>query len=67
MIIRIKVIPNSHEDGIIQGDPLIVKVTAAPDKGKANKAVIKLLKSHFDSEVSIVSGLKSRNKVVEIG
>ncbi|PIP50724.1 hypothetical protein COX11_02610, partial [Candidatus Berkelbacteria bacterium CG23_combo_of_CG06-09_8_20_14_all_41_73] len=38
-------------------------------EGAANKALIALLSKHFDvakSQVKIISGLTSRNKVVEI-
>ncbi len=46
---------------------LKVEVTAAPERGKANGAVIKLLADHLGvrrSDVTIVSGLGSRNKTV---
>ena len=44
-------------------------VTAAPEKGKANKAVIDLLADMFEvkrSSVRIVKGATFRNKVIEI-
>jgi len=46
-----------------------VRVTATPEKGKANEKVIKLLAKHFKvakSQVKIIRGLTSRNKTVEI-
>ncbi len=46
---------------------LIVRLKSAPDKGKANKELIKLLKKHYSAvDVKIISGTKSRNKIVEI-
>jgi hypothetical protein len=46
---------------------LAVKVSAAPDKGKANTAVIELLARAFDlpkSRFQVISGETHRNKVV---
>jgi len=46
---------------------LAVKVTAAPDKGKANSAVVEVLAKALKvpkSRFSIVSGETNRNKVV---
>jgi len=64
--IEIKVIPNSNEEAVIEAEPLIVRVKEPPTKGKANKAVVKLLSVYFNANVRIVSGTKSRRKVVEI-
>ena len=66
MRIKIKVIPNSNRDSIEEGDPLIVRVKEPAVKGKANKAVIKLLSKHFNSQVRIVSGAKSKEKWIEV-
>ncbi|MFQ5534571.1 MAG: DUF167 domain-containing protein [Sphingomonadales bacterium] len=44
-----------------------VKVTAAPENGKANKALIKLLAKTWKlapSAITLVSGAKDRNKVL---
>ena len=64
--IEIKVVPNANTDEIIEGDPLIVRVKAPPTKGKANKAVVKLLSNYFNADVRIVSGATSRKKLVAI-
>lgn len=70
MKIRVKVKPNSRTEEVIQeGDDLTVRVKEPPKEGKANEAVIKLLAEHFGvpkSQVRILSGFKSKNKVVEI-
>ena len=50
-------------------DRLRVRVCESPVDGQANRALIKLLAGRLGvpiSAVRIVSGLKSRNKVVEI-
>ena len=51
------------------GDELKVSVSAAPEKGKANAAVLSLLAKHFRvprANVRIVSGETAREKVIEI-
>lgn len=48
---------------------LRVRVTTAPEKGKANKAMLKLLAKQWKqpaSTLQVVSGLTSRDKLVEI-
>jgi uncharacterized protein (TIGR00251 family) len=70
MKIQIKVKPNSRTEEVTQeGDSFIVKVKELPKEGKANQAVIKLLAEHFgvpQSQVRILSGFRSRNKVVDV-
>ena len=73
MRIEIKVIPNSSRDEIIKkGDLLVVKVVDSPEKNKANKKVLKLLSEYFKKEkkkekkILIISGAKSRRKIVEV-
>lgn len=70
MKIRVKVVPNSkHEEVIRDGDYFVVRVKEPPKEGKANQAVIKALARHFKvpkSSVSISSGLKGKDKVIEI-
>jgi len=70
MKIQVKVKPGSMTEEVSQeGDGFIVKVKELPKEGKANQAIIKLLAEHFgvpQSQVRILSGFKSRNKVVEV-
>ena len=70
MKIQVKVKPNSRTEELgREGDSFIVKVKEPPKEGKANRAVIKLLAQHFgvpQSQVRILSGFRSRNKVVEV-
>ena len=71
MILSITDIPSSSKDGIAGwlDYTLKVKVKAAPEKGKANKAVIKVLEQLLNLQkgsVTIESGLTSSKKVVEI-
>ena len=70
MKVRIRVMPNSRTDEVIkEGDWFLVKVKEPPKEGKANRAVIKLLARYFNAPqdaVSVSSGFKSRNKVIEV-
>jgi len=65
-IIRIKVIPGSRVEEVIEGEPLVVKVREPPEKGKANKTAIKLLSKHFGCKVRLVGGWASRLKLIEV-
>ena len=71
MKLQVKVIPSSSKDCIAGWleDTLRIKVQAPPEKGKANKAVIRLLEKSLKlpkGSVIINSGLTSCNKIVEI-
>lgn len=68
MIITVDVKPSQREEDIqkISEEHLIVHVKAPAIKGKANKAVIKLLKRHFGCEVFLVSGHTSSRKIFEV-
>ena len=55
--------------GVDAADRLRVRVCESPVDGQANRALIKLLAERLGvpiSAVRIASGLKSRNKVVEL-
>jgi len=68
--IKVKVKPNSKTEEINQeGDNFVVKVKEPPKEGRANQAVINFLAQHFgvsQGQVMILSGFKSKNKVIEI-
>jgi hypothetical protein len=59
-----------HEDFLkADGENILVGLKSKPEKGEANKELIKKLAEHFDvhsSRIKILSGFKSRNKIVEI-
>ena len=53
----------------VEGNKILVGLTSKPEKGKANLELIKKLAKYFkvpSSHIRIVSGLKSRRKIVEI-
>jgi uncharacterized protein len=68
--ISVTVKPNSRVEEVTKdGEKLLVKVKEPPKEGKANRAVIKLLSAYFgvpQNSVSIISGLGSKNKVIEV-
>ncbi len=71
MILRVKVKPSSKKELVrrLNKDTLEVKVSAPPEKGKANRRVLELIAEHFGikkSSVRIVKGKTSREKLVEI-
>ena len=68
MIIKVDVKANSREEGVEDmGDGLyLVRVKAPRKKGKANSAVLKLLRRHFGRDATIVSGHRSTRKIIEL-
>lgn len=71
IVIELRVQPKSSADRIIgeHDGALKVGITAAPEGGKANDAVVKLLSKLLDvpkSNIEIISGHSSRNKRVAI-
>lgn len=71
MRIAIKVVPGAKTEKIEVSSEGNIKVwvRAKPKENEANFAVINLLADHFKvskSQIRIVSGLKSRNKLIEM-
>lgn len=71
MRIFVKAKPNSHKASVekIDESHYAVSVKEPPIKGLANKGIVKILSDYFDiaqSDIKIISGFTSRNKVVEI-
>lgn len=70
--LAVRVTPRARKNAVSQilSDGTIkIKLTAPPVDSKANKALIKYLSELFDvnpSEVEIIAGEKSRNKLVSI-
>ena len=70
--VRVRVQPKASRNEILgfQGDVLRIRVTAPPDRGKANEALVELLASTLGvarSKVRVLKGHGSRNKMVAIG
>ena len=68
--LEVKVFPRSSRDELVEKDGILkAYVKAAPDKGKANKALVELIAREYKvkkSRVRVITGEKSRNKVIEV-
>ena len=71
MKIELKVFPKSAREELIKsGGALKAYIKVAAEKGKANSALVALIAKSYrvkKSEVKIIKGKTSRNKVIEIG
>lgn len=70
--LAVKVVPGASRDGLAGwlGEALKVRVSAPPERGRANAAVEALIAAALDlpaKQVRVVGGLSSARKVVEIG
>lgn len=70
MIINVKVYPKSKLQKIEEEDGLYkVHLICAPEKGKANKELFKILSDYFDvskNQILILQGANWRNKIIRI-
>jgi uncharacterized protein (TIGR00251 family) len=69
--LRLRVSPGAARTELAgrHGDGWKVRVAAAPERGRANDAVVKLLAERLrvpQRSVSVVSGTASRDKVIEL-
>lgn len=70
--LRLRVAPGSSRPRVVgrYGDGWKVAVAAAPERGRANDAVVELLADALGlarRDVSVVSGHTGREKIVELG
>ena len=70
MSMRYEVEVEFHKDFVRVDDGRIsVGLTSRPERGKANLELVKKIAAYFNvssSQVRIISGLKSRRKIIEI-
>jgi len=66
--ITIRLKPNAKDSKVVSQNinHYVVEVKSAPEKGKANIELVKFMSKHLGKKVRIVSGLKSRDKVLEV-
>ena len=67
--IEVRVKLGKNPSVIEKDGTLEIKVNAQPQNGKANQQVIGLIAQYFGvskNSVSIISGLKSRHKIVQL-
>ncbi len=72
VILKLKVIPGSSRNALIKSteERLVIKLTAPPIEGKANKQLFKFLGKKLGiapSLISIIRGNNSRDKILLIG
>lgn len=69
MELAVKVFTKAKQNVVKPDNPIKVYTTAAPENGKANEEVRKLLAKHFDvpkSSITIVRGETSQHKIIQI-
>jgi uncharacterized protein (TIGR00251 family) len=68
MIIKVKVKPNSGKEEIekVSENEFIVSLKKPAEDNKANLELLKIMKKYFKQEISIVRGLKSREKFLKL-
>lgn len=71
MFIKVKVFPNSKREKIVRKseDGFEVRVKKKPERGLANRGVMRALSSYFkipESKIRMVKGFTTRNKIFEI-
>jgi uncharacterized protein len=71
MIIEVKVIPGSSKVFLskLDREKYKVKLTASPQKGKANVQLLKVLAEYFQvssNQVKILRGFNKPNKIIKI-
>jgi len=64
---------SKSEDRIIKNEIICfengayrLNIKASPEKGEANKEIVKFLSKLLKKQVRIVSGLKSKEKIIEV-
>ena len=67
--LAVRVQPKAKKNAVLgeRAGMLRVSVTAPPEDGRANDAVLALLREHFNlqrSQIALLSGLTNRNKVI---
>ena len=70
--LRLRVSPGAPRAEVVgrHGDAWKIRVPAPPERGRANDQVVALLAETLDvarTDITLVSGLGSRDKIVEIG
>jgi len=71
MNLKVRVIPNARKTEFSgwREDEVVLRLNAPALEGKANKAALEFIARHFGvsrSAVSLVSGEKSRHKIIQI-
>ncbi len=66
-ILEVFVKPKAPEfEVLVEADEIVVRSTEEPEKGKANKEIIKELSRLFHARVEIISGKTSKKKILYV-
>ncbi|MFH0701202.1 MAG: DUF167 domain-containing protein [Candidatus Woesearchaeota archaeon] len=66
-LISVRVTPHSSRNELVEEEgKLKLYLQAVPEKDKANKELIKLFKKELGLKVEIISGLRSREKILRL-
>lgn len=71
MLLKVRVFPCAKEEEIIakSQDSFDIKIKEKPQRGEANKGVIRVLAEYFkisESKVRIIKGFREPAKIIEI-
>jgi uncharacterized protein len=71
MKLKVTVKPNARKNEVIRNadGSLLIRVAVPPVEGKANEKVIEVLSEYLNKpkrSLSIVSGFKGKNKLIEV-
>lgn len=67
--VKIKVVPNAEKTEIIEkmeNNSYKMRVNAAPEKNKANQAIIRFFKKIFSLNAEIISGKTDKIKLIKL-
>ena len=71
MKLTVRVKPNARKNEVVQREDgtYLLSVNVPPTEGKANEKIIELLSEYLKkpkSSLSILRGIKSKNKIIEV-
>ncbi len=67
MEIEAKIIANAKQEKVqIENGKLKIRVTEQPIKGKANKAIEKLLEKEFGCKAQVIAGATKNKKIIHL-
>jgi len=65
VLVKVWVVPRSSRSEIkgVHNGRIKVRVAAPPEEGRANAEVIRLLAEHLETDIELIGGLASRDKL----
>ncbi|MFA4999635.1 MAG: DUF167 domain-containing protein [Parcubacteria group bacterium] len=70
-LVSVKVFPNASKKSVVKKTDGVIEIrlTASPEKGKANKMTAEILANFFGvpvSQIKLVKGARNRNKLFSV-